>query len=86
MLRQLKYLDELVEFADCNTEDVRRARSADEVDELIGDHFLFSCVPFLALPVDVNPYAQPLVVAQRAVRNLDRDLPVLLPALRDKES
>ena len=62
-----------------DAEDVGGAGPADQLDEPVGDHFLFFRVPFLALAMDINPDAQPLFIGQGPVGDLDRDLPVLLP-------
>ena len=83
---KLEHLDELVELADRNAEDVGGARAADQIDEAIGDHLLFLRVPFLALAVDINPDAQPVFIGERAVGDLDRNLPVFLLPLLDEHA
>ena len=56
----------------------------DEFDQAVGDHLLFPSIPFLALPVDVNPDPKALVIRERAVSDLHGNLPVLLAAEPDQ--
>src|SRR5204863_9069423 len=86
LLRKLEYLNELVEFSDRDTKNVRRACAAHHIDEPVGHHFLLPGVPFLALAVDVNPDAEAVFFGERAIRNLDENLPVFLLALVDEHA
>src|ERR1700730_8037003 len=61
-LRELVDVDELVEFPDAYAKDVRRARGANQINKAARHHLLFLGVPLLALTVDVNPRAQPLLL------------------------
>src|SRR3984893_8963266 len=86
LLRNLENLDELVEFADRDAEDVGRARAPHQIDEAIRDHLLFLSFPFLPLAMNVNPYPQPFLLCEGSVCHLNGNLAILLPPSFDQKA
>src|SRR5882672_991344 len=58
---------------DRNAQDVGCAGTPQQIDKSVGYHFLFLCIPFLPLPMDINPNSDSLIISECAISDFGRD-------------